>query len=198
MTSLLKILILISTLTTTSYALSCTQCVSVFSSTCSGDKVTCPFGSFCGSINMEIIIGGFPINLLIRDCMASPDCDLKASMSINYGQVKRVTSCCDTDNCTPTIPAFSAKSSKPNGVVCRIPAPSGLSNWFSNANTIQCRGDEDVCVLQKSKLSGSTSISIDTRACGTRTICDLSDHLYDFDGISVEFQYICSKDKEEF
>ncbi|XP_056398159.1 phospholipase A2 inhibitor and Ly6/PLAUR domain-containing protein-like [Hyla sarda] len=194
MISLTGILSLLSALAATSYALSCTQCVSTTSYSCSGSSVTCPPGYRCGSAYTESSVSGERVSVsLFRACIASHECNFNGSLSIQHGKAKRVTSCCNTNHCTPTIPPFPTQSSDPNGVVCRS-CISADSTWCYTSDTIQCTGDENMCLLQTTKIRGSVSASTAVRGCGTKSLCDLGGQLPDISGLSLKTEFICTSD----
>ncbi|KAM3923136.1 phospholipase A2 inhibitor and Ly6/PLAUR domain-containing protein-like [Leptodactylus fuscus] len=190
MTSLIRILSLLSALTATSSALSCTECRST--TTCSGYDVTCPPGSFCGSSYSETTaVDGTRIQNLVRTCLPSNSCDYKGSISIKQLQVRTVTSCCSTNYCTPSLPPLPKQNSKPNGVTC----PSCLATnatWCDTSDTIQCTGDENICSLQTTNITGSFSLSTAIRGCATKSICDLGGLSEKIDGLSVDIKFTCT------
>ncbi|XP_056399867.1 phospholipase A2 inhibitor and Ly6/PLAUR domain-containing protein-like [Hyla sarda] len=171
MISLTGILSLLSALAATSYALSCTQCASQ-SKTCSdGIIVTCQSGYKCGSIYSETTAGLSGVNFayLLRSCLPSSECNFKGSITNLQQKTRMVTSCCETDNCIPTIPALPTQSSDPNGVVCRS-CFSGDSTWCYTSDTIKCTGDENMCLLQSTQTTGLTTA---IRGCATKSYCEL-------------------------
>ncbi|XP_056399866.1 uncharacterized protein LOC130294278 [Hyla sarda] len=191
MISLTGILSLLSALAATSYALSCTQCVSITSSSCSGSSVTCPSGEQCGSVYTETMAGGMTTTSIVRSCVPSSECNFKGGIGFQHGKINMVSSCCNTDNCNPTMPSFPTQRSNPNGVVCRS-CISADSTWCYTPDTIQCTGDQNMCLLQTSKMSGSASSSTALRGCATKSICDLGSKSQSIGGLSVEAKYICT------
>ncbi|XP_075134060.1 phospholipase A2 inhibitor and Ly6/PLAUR domain-containing protein-like [Leptodactylus fuscus] len=192
MTSLIRILSLLSALTATSAALSCPECRSETSS-CYGSSVTCPSDSVCGSRYTEASIGG--VRSLHRTCVLSTECNFKGTLSLQQrhirGHLVIVTSCCNTDHCTPEIPALPTKSSNPNGVVCRS-CMSSDSTWCYTSDTMRCTGDENMCLLQTNKVTGSFSLSTAIRGCATKSICDLGGLSEKIDGLSVDIKFTCT------
>ncbi|XP_077116217.1 uncharacterized protein LOC143770462 [Ranitomeya variabilis] len=191
MSSLFGIFGLFLTLTATSDALSCTQCMST-SSSCSGDSMTCPSGHVCASRYSESIVGGARTKMLFRVCTPSSECTTNGSISTSQLQIRMAVSCCDTDNCTPNLPALPAKSTNPNGLVCRS-CISADSTWCYTPDTVQCTGDENMCLLQSTKISGSAaSSSTAIRGCATKSICDLSSKTETIGGLSVDVNTYCT------
>ncbi|KAG8550053.1 hypothetical protein GDO81_029180 [Engystomops pustulosus] len=56
MTSMIVILSLLAALIVTGHGLSCTQCTSMTTSSCSGERRTCPSDTLCGSSYSETVI----------------------------------------------------------------------------------------------------------------------------------------------
>ncbi|XP_073511830.1 phospholipase A2 inhibitor and Ly6/PLAUR domain-containing protein-like [Phyllobates terribilis] len=190
MTSLIGILSLFSALAAISNALTCTQCVST-SASCSGSSVTCPSGSTCGSSYTETVVGGATQVSFIRSCIPPAECNYNGSLSIPQGYVRMGISCCNSDDCTPTTPSLPARSSTLNGQVCRT-CISADSTWCYTSDTVQCTGDENMCLLQTTKITGSQSVSTALRGCSTKSICDLGSQSQTVSGMSLKVKFICT------
>ncbi|KAM3923434.1 phospholipase A2 inhibitor and Ly6/PLAUR domain-containing protein-like [Leptodactylus fuscus] len=189
MTPLLGILSLLLALAVTGDALSCRQCSS-FTSTCTGSSVACPAGSLCGSTYTETSVGGSTsAQSLIMTCTPSSQCHFNGSLSMLQGRVRMVTSCCSTDNCVPTIPALPAIGSNPNGLVCRS-CVSASSTWCYTSDTVQCTGDENMCLLQTTEIKGTLSTAI--RGCTTKSLCDLGSQSQTIQGVTTNVKFICT------
>ncbi|XP_056398160.1 phospholipase A2 inhibitor 25 kDa subunit-like [Hyla sarda] len=191
MISLTGILSLLSALAATSYALSCTVCQSLTSSSCSGVSVTCPSGEQCGSSYTETIFDGVNTKVFVRRCMSISECRFIGTVSLNKVQTKKVHSCCNTDDCTPSIASFPAKSSEPNELICPS-CVSITSASCSSSETVQCRGDETECLLQATTVTGLQSGSSALRGCATKSICDLGSQSQSADGVTTEVKFICT------
>ncbi|KAG8550144.1 hypothetical protein GDO81_028170 [Engystomops pustulosus] len=193
MTSLLAIVSLLSALTATGSALSCTECMSLTSSSCSGSSVTCPPGYLCASDYAEIEAAGQKISSVMRSCAPSSECNLKGSVSMTYGKARSAMSCCSTDNCTPTLPSLPTRDSTPNGVTCRSCA-SADSTWCYTSDTIQCNGDENMCILQTTQMTGSMSLSSALRGCATKSLCDFGSRSKTIEGATISVKATCTSD----
>ncbi|XP_073425944.1 phospholipase A2 inhibitor and Ly6/PLAUR domain-containing protein-like [Dendrobates tinctorius] len=190
MSSLIGILSLLSTLSATSYALSCTQCSSA-SASCTGSSVTCRSGYMCGSSYTETAVGATTQESFIRSCIASSECSFSGSLSIQNGYIRMGISCCNSDNCDPVTPSLPSRSSNLNGQVCRT-CISADSTWCYTSDTLNCTGDENMCLLETTKISGSESSSVAIRGCATKSICDLGSQSQTVGDISVEVKFICT------
>ncbi|KAG8550147.1 hypothetical protein GDO81_028171 [Engystomops pustulosus] len=189
MASLVKILCLLSALTATSSALSCTVCASATSSSCSGNSITCPSGSSCGSTYTVAKSGGTTAVSLIRACTLTSQCSFNGSISMVQATIKTGISCCDTDNCTPILPTVPTPSSNSNGVTCRS-CITADSTWCYTSDTIQCTGDENMCLLQSTEISGELSTAI--RGCSTKSFCDLGSQSTSVGGVTTNVKFICT------
>ncbi|XP_075183195.1 phospholipase A2 inhibitor 25 kDa subunit-like [Anomaloglossus baeobatrachus] len=191
MSSLFGILSLLAAFSAKSYALDCTQCVSTYTS-CSGISVTCPSGALCASSYTETDAGGTTKVSFIRSCGSSTDCGFQGSLSIPEGQIRMGISCCSSsDNCTPDTPSLPAQSSTPNGQVCQH-CVSATSTYCSSSNTMQCTGNENMCLLESTKMSGSTTSSSAIRGCATKSICDLGSQSQTTGDLTVDVKFTCS------
>ncbi|KAM4015094.1 phospholipase A2 inhibitor and Ly6/PLAUR domain-containing protein-like [Anomaloglossus baeobatrachus] len=190
MSSLIGLLSLLLTIAATSYALSCTECMSP-SSTCSGNSGTCPSGQVCGTAYLETTKGGKKTEFVMRSCTPSSECNIKGSTSTAEAQLRMVTSCCNTDNCSPSSLELPAKGTNLNGLVCRS-CVSDDSTWCYTPDTVQCTGDENMCLLQSTKMSGSASKSAAYRGCATKSICDLGSTSKTIGSLLIEEKTICT------
>ncbi|XP_075135274.1 phospholipase A2 inhibitor 25 kDa subunit-like [Leptodactylus fuscus] len=191
MSSLTAILSLLFALAARSAALSCIECTESTGSSCTGNSVTCPSGSVCGSMYKETLIGKIKITVFERKCMASEYCNFKGSMVAEKAHVKLATSCCNTDDCTPTIPPFPAKNSNPNGLVCKT-CISADSLWCESSDTVQCTGDENMCVFKTKKETGPNPVSTAIRGCATKSVCDLGSLSIKNAKSSTEIKFSCT------
>ncbi|XP_071969168.1 uncharacterized protein [Engystomops pustulosus] len=192
MTSLPRIVSLLLVLTAKSAALLCTECMSLTSSSCSGSSVTCPVDYVCQAEYMETD----GIKTVIRTCAPSSECSMNGSMSTIYGKVRTIILCCSVDNCTPSPPSLPTPVSTPNGVTCRS-CMSADSTWCDTSDTIQCTGDEDMCFLRTTQLTGSKSMDDGQsalRGCATKSLCDFGSRSKTIQGATISSNYICTSD----
>ncbi|KAG8548771.1 hypothetical protein GDO81_024262 [Engystomops pustulosus] len=173
MTSLMGIISLLSALKATCDGLSCTQCESRTSTSCTGISVTCSPGYYCGSELSEIISGSGYTSIYSRRCTFQSLCDLKFSISTGHERSRSIALCCDTDYCSSTIPPMPPFNANPNGVVCAS-CDSIITPGCNTSETIQCNGDANICFHQFVK-NGSTCENCWKRMC-TRSLCDYFRH----------------------
>ncbi|XP_075183519.1 phospholipase A2 inhibitor NAI-like [Anomaloglossus baeobatrachus] len=188
MGSLVGILSLLLALAATSSALSCTQCVSA-STFCWGASKSCPLGSVCASTYTKTVAGEKTTEFFIRSCEPSSECDFNGSITLQYGNISMVTSCCDTDNCIPKTQPLPKKGTDPNGLVCR--SCVSASAWCYTSDTIQCTGNETMCIFRSTKVTGSSS-SIALRGCATKSMCDLGSWSQNVNNVSIEVKDVCT------
>ncbi|KAG8548189.1 hypothetical protein GDO81_026222 [Engystomops pustulosus] len=83
-----------------------------------------------------------------------------------------VTSCCDTDNCTPSSSEFQQmlENLSHNGLVCPT-CSRYASTWCEPSDTVQCRGEQDMYFSEiiYSKVIGQ--ISTFNKGCATKATC---------------------------
>uniref|UniRef100_A0A803JKN1 UPAR/Ly6 domain-containing protein n=1 Tax=Xenopus tropicalis TaxID=8364 RepID=A0A803JKN1_XENTR len=92
-------------------------------------------------------------------CIPHNQCDKSGSIRIPNGKIKRGISCCYTDDCTPPTPTLPADNNTVNGLVCRTCA-SADSAWCYTSDTMQCTGDENMCLLQTTEIKGKIFICL--------------------------------------
>ncbi|XP_069802577.1 phospholipase A2 inhibitor and Ly6/PLAUR domain-containing protein-like [Dendropsophus ebraccatus] len=173
-------------------SLSCTVCLVQGATSCSGNNVTCPPGRVCGSthtLNMED--GMKKSEFSGRSCVPEDQCQGPGSFSTYNSQAKKGFSCCYTDNCTPSPPVLPPDNTKENGVTCPTCTADGV-DWCDTNRTMRCTGDETMCIVQYSKMSGNLSRESILRGCATPTICNIGNQTVITDGISAEVQITCT------
>ncbi|KAM4652878.1 phospholipase A2 inhibitor and Ly6/PLAUR domain-containing protein-like [Discoglossus pictus] len=168
MISHLVLLFVLSEIATPGYSLSCTECQGT--SSCTGSSVTCTTGQVCLSLYISSSVGGVSIESFSRSCGLQSECNIQRSLSNSDLKMKYGSSCCNTDNCTPSTPTLPSDSSQLNGQVCQS-CVSASSTWCYSGSTVKCTGNETMCALQSTSLSGSQAA---IRGCATKSICDLS------------------------
>lgn len=155
--------------------------------------MTCASGQVCASQYTETIAGGQMIPSSAKSCQPASKCGMKGSISIQGGDIRTVTACCDTDGCTPALPPLPTKSYDDNGLVCRS-CVSADSTWCYTSDTLPCTGDENMCLLQTTQLTGPVSTSVAVRGCATKSICDLGSQSQSVGDLSIKVQFICTSD----
>lgn len=165
------------------YTLSCSECTDL--TNCSGPNVTCTSGSVCVTSYTESTVGGSKSTRYIRSCTPPSQCDQTGSISTLYGNTKMSTSCCAFDNCSSSILPVPSVSSQPNGVTCPT-CQSSSSVWCYKEQTVQCTGNETVCVLYSTNIKGQSSA---IRGCTQPSACN--NQTYTIGGQSIVYQSIC-------
>ncbi|CAH2318621.1 Hypothetical predicted protein [Pelobates cultripes] len=162
--------------------LSCVDCVSSISSTCTGNTMTCPAGTVCGSQYNITSSGGKTSQIFSRTCIQKSRCYTNGSFTFSGGRTKIGTSCCYTYNCTPSIPVLPGDSTQSNGLTC----PS------STSNNIKCTGTENICLQQTTTITGSQSNPNAFRGCTTQSICDAETQLIDTSQPRTSVKFTCA------
>ncbi|XP_053308590.1 phospholipase A2 inhibitor gamma subunit B-like isoform X1 [Spea bombifrons] len=183
----------LSALLSTCYSLSCTKCFSLTTDFCTGPSITCPADQVCASSYTITIARGVRVSQVYsRDCVAKQYCTMKGSMGFAQNSRSSMSiTCCSTDNCEPPQPTLPAENNWANGLVCRsCISPDSL--WCYTDDTIRCTGDENMCLLQTTKIIGSVSSSIALRGCATKNICDFGRQAVTTDQVSININFQCT------
>ncbi|XP_040277284.1 uncharacterized protein LOC120992389 [Bufo bufo] len=138
-----------------------------------------------------------PLCKMMADILAwtyecASECNFLGSMRLQQLQIRMNTLCYGHPNCT--VNGYSpTENSTLNGLGC----PSCLSDnstWCYTDETIQCRGDETMCLLlQTTQESGSMSTSTAFRGCTTKSFCDLGSQSQNETGSSTEVKFNCTR-----
>lgn len=177
----------LSALVTPGDALSCQVCTSSSAESCDASSVTCPEDFVCASSYSLTNTHGAIFAML---CAPRHHCDSPGSISASNGRIRRTTTCCYTDNCTPPHPVLPDRNFQPNGLTCQT-CLSVYSKWCSSLRTIDCAGDEDACLLQTSEYYAPIRKSVAVRGCATKSICSLGTQWIQFGTLKMKFTYSC-------
>ncbi|KAM8927840.1 phospholipase A2 inhibitor NAI-like [Pelodytes ibericus] len=199
MNALVGFVCLLSAVVATGSALSCIDCVKLGGSSCSGKSKICPAGSVCGSQYTSVQSGLEKAEVFVRTCILESMCTLNASITFDSGTAKLGSSCCSTENCAPKFPVLPAVSSQGNGVIC----PTCISDdpdSCSTEKTMECTGDETVCVFQTTKITGELNIPVDLkhyfpvalRGCATKSVCDLININLKQRDVALDVNFLCT------
>ncbi|KAM8927845.1 phospholipase A2 inhibitor NAI-like [Pelodytes ibericus] len=183
---------IISALTATGYALSCIQCASINDMQCSGPSVVCqaPQDACMSSYTMttmgEMEIG----KIFARSCETRFACQNTGSISMPNGRIKQGSSCCFSDNCTPTSPRFPTEKQEKNGVKC--PGCYALnSNKCSFEYTMECVGDEIKCINHTETTLGEIQSSVALQGCATKELCNIKNQELQFGNTKTKVEISC-------
>ncbi|KAG8540828.1 hypothetical protein GDO81_030244, partial [Engystomops pustulosus] len=123
-----------------------------------------------------------------RSCLPSSQCDINGSFTMKQGTSRLANTCCRSDSCTPTVPELPAISTAANGVVCPSCISVG-SSWCDMVDTMQCTGDEKMCIAQTTD-TGSFKVAF--RGCATKTLCDIGDQSETIRGVTTKTNLTCT------
>ncbi|XP_072011133.1 phospholipase A2 inhibitor gamma subunit B-like [Engystomops pustulosus] len=178
---------ILSALVTSGDALSCKVCTSANTNSCNASSVVCPEDYACASsYTLTNTHGG----IFSRSCAPRHHCDTPGSISASNGRLRRSTTCCYTDHCTPPPPTLPDADFQPNGLSCQT-CLSLYSRWCSSKLTIDCTGEEDACLLQTSDYYAPVRRSVAVRGCATKSICSLGTQWIQFGDLKMRFKYSC-------
>uniref|UniRef100_A0A8C5PIR5 UPAR/Ly6 domain-containing protein n=1 Tax=Leptobrachium leishanense TaxID=445787 RepID=A0A8C5PIR5_9ANUR len=192
MRSVLGFLAVLLALVSAGQALSCIQCVSFGNRSCDGLSVSCRLDNVCGA-SYTVTTSGFSVvsRIYMRVCVPKNQCNLQGSVSVINVMSRFGGSCCNTDNCTPDLPTLPAVNTTFNGLVCRT-CVSADSDWCYTKDTVQCTGNENMCLLQTTSITGEVSMNTALRGCTTKSLCDLSQHTAEYAGQKLDVRFICT------
>ncbi|KAG8433726.1 hypothetical protein GDO86_012181 [Hymenochirus boettgeri] len=192
MSFLLGILYVLSAFAATGYSLSCTTCSSLESTACEGPSMTCLPDNVCGSTHVIATAFGVPvINQFTMSCVPRYHCNGTGSISNSVSKIKVGVSCCHTDNCTSPIPTLPEDSIELNGIVCPSCSVVGSLSCDST-DTVQCTGDENLCVSQATEVTGNTTSRTLFLGCATRSYCDIGTISTTTSNVTVDIRITCT------
>ncbi|XP_063293156.1 phospholipase A2 inhibitor and Ly6/PLAUR domain-containing protein-like isoform X1 [Pelobates fuscus] len=196
MGSILGFLCMLSVLISTGYPLSCIKCVNIKGGSCTGSSVTCASDQVCMSSYGESSIEGIKVSeVFLRDCAPTSYCDFEGSITVESNlKTKMGISCCSTDHCTTPMPKLPTDKTEPNGLSCRVCLTTD-SDWCTSSKTIDCTGDENMCILQSSKIIGPQNVTTAFRGCTTKNVCQFSSSTQSFDSLTMESTIQCTATK---
>ncbi|KAM5131909.1 uncharacterized protein ACMZJ9_018721 [Mantella aurantiaca] len=169
-------------------SLSCMECTSTITTSCTGPTITCPSGSVCGVTYISTREGNTRRTTYAMTCTSESQCFKSGGASFPLGREMKIgTSCCNTHKCIPTLPSLPVNNSVSNGVTC----PS-CESVDPNRCAMQCTGDENAC-LHQTVYTGEVVRETKTfYGCTTKSICDLGNLCYSVIGIPIEIQFNCT------
>ncbi|XP_068099406.1 vitellogenin-2-like [Hyperolius riggenbachi] len=147
MSSLFGIVSILLALVASGHALSCTNCHSTTSTSCTGPTTTCPKGFVCAAAFLQTSDGKISY---VRSCTRIKNCNFNGSITTSEVSIKGAVSCCSTEDCTPTLPTLPKSNSTANGAECNS-CFSNDGNSCTKSETVKCTGDEDHCLSQTFK-----------------------------------------------
>ncbi|XP_044134626.1 phospholipase A2 inhibitor NAI-like [Bufo gargarizans] len=131
-------------------------------------------------------------DILARTYKCASECNFLGSIRLQQLQISMGTICYSDPECT-MIGNLPTENSPLNGLGC----PSCLSvnsTWCHTDETLQCRGDETMCLLlQTTQESGSMSTSTAFRGCATMSMCDLGSQSQNKTGSFTEVKINCTR-----
>ncbi|KAM8927841.1 uncharacterized protein RCH25_008148 [Pelodytes ibericus] len=164
MNSPLGFLCVLFALVATGHSLNCTQCISSSGTSCTGSQISCANANdLCSSSLSVTTATSGTSRTFTRTCSPTNQCDTTGSLTFLYGNVKVGTSCCSANNCTPAIPTLPGDYTQVNSLTCRT-CYVGNNNYCYTGETIQCKGNETLCLRMSSVLS-ATGHSLNCTEC---------------------------------
>ncbi|XP_063292127.1 phospholipase A2 inhibitor and Ly6/PLAUR domain-containing protein-like [Pelobates fuscus] len=193
MVYILTVICILSSVTASGFCLSCTQCVNLNGTQCSGKAVSCPSDEYtCLSAYGVTFMGNKEVaHVFLRLCENRSLCNQFGSIGFSSGRIKSRTTCCFSDNCTPPMPTFPVEVTRKNGLTCQT-CISMATNSCIPTTTMACSGDETRCITQAiTSMSGTISSTMALRGCSTKEICEGIQEV-DVENFKYSAQVTCS------
>ncbi|KAM9299497.1 phospholipase A2 inhibitor gamma subunit B-like [Gastrophryne carolinensis] len=127
----------------------------------------------------------------VMACSPREQCDTQGSVSIPHGKIKRSTTCCYSDNCTPETPQLSEDDPNDNGLICATCVSANSDSCYPE-NTMRCTGKENMCLLQTTYTYAPVQSTIALRGCATKSLCDLGTQKVSFGQVNMTMKFKCS------
>ncbi|XP_073457842.1 phospholipase A2 inhibitor and Ly6/PLAUR domain-containing protein-like [Aquarana catesbeiana] len=181
---------ILSALSRHSYAISCRECSSTGSTSCTGTIVSCAPNFVCMSLSRT-----HPEEKerteFTRKCGDKHLCGKSGVFAITNQKHKFSITCCESDGCTPPIPNLPLSNNTENGKNCPYCVSTNDRSCSDTGNMV-CTGDENICGLFKMEASvepyGTTDI---VRGCVSKGFCDLGTWTMKSKHNNVKVEAIC-------
>ncbi|KAM5132670.1 phospholipase A2 inhibitor NAI-like [Mantella aurantiaca] len=129
--------------------------------------------------------------MYVMSCVPQDKCGVSGSATIASKEIKMGISCCSGDLCTPSLPTLPRVNTVSNGLTCRSCISEESTSCYTS-DTMQCTGDQNMCMLQTVQLSGVASGSSAMRGCATKSLCNLGSHSFRAQGLSGDIRFVCT------
>ncbi|XP_069804310.1 uncharacterized protein [Dendropsophus ebraccatus] len=185
-----RLLCFLAPLIVTGYALSCTSCASLGTSSpsCTSTVVMqCSSSELCSTLYRETSQNGRALYDIIRSCTEREKCGMVGGLSYLTYNMTLGIGCCSTDGCTPFLPQLTQDASVSNGVQCGTCSSSQSTSCQTTGN-IMCHGNETQCVTYSQNGSDFSSVY---RGCGSPSLCEVRHYTTNALGFTVDHSFTC-------
>ncbi|KAM4704495.1 phospholipase A2 inhibitor NAI-like [Rhinophrynus dorsalis] len=175
------------------YSLTCTQCISMDGSQCTGPSVSCASSDYaCTSSYTVTIMGSIETSKqFVRVCEKKTNCGKAGSVTIPGGRIRSVSTCCYTDNCTPIEPVFPHEKTGKNGIKCD--GCIAINSRTCETDTkVECSGNEDMCITQISTVSGRLTTVTAVRGCASKEVCEVGNQNIELENVKMNIDTTCT------
>ncbi|XP_075183285.1 uncharacterized protein LOC142255714 [Anomaloglossus baeobatrachus] len=183
-----------SALAATGQGLKCYTCSGLNSDYCLLPTYSsCPAGNVCASRYRITVSGNFIFQFFNRFCAQPSQCNATGTFSTSSDISERMaTTCCSEDLCTPEKPIVPDVSLTPNGLTC--PICSLLRSSCENLRTLNCAGDQTMCLLEtRKKTTGSVTVTSIDRGCASEGFCYKGNESSTYGTVHTETTYSCTR-----
>ncbi|XP_075047318.1 phospholipase A2 inhibitor and Ly6/PLAUR domain-containing protein-like isoform X2 [Mixophyes fleayi] len=154
--------------------------------------MTCPMDKACGASHTKA--NAYGVKLIDRyemSCVPLDQCNTAGIASFSNGNMKRSTTCCNTDNCTPPTPTLPDDNSQANGLICPKCISYDSDSCYTK-DTMECTGNENMCLHQIYKIDVPYSHTFAFRGCASKSICSISTHSATYRDMNVNISNLCT------
>ncbi|KAM4703024.1 phospholipase A2 inhibitor and Ly6/PLAUR domain-containing protein-like [Rhinophrynus dorsalis] len=198
MNSAIALASVLSVIITTGNSLSCIQCSGFSDIPCTGSSQNCSSSNdVCATTRIRNT--GYLWNsfYFIRSCINTTECGKSGTVSSLYVKTSSSTTCCNTDNCTPSIPSMPVENNTANGLAC----PSYIETILEPCdikNHTQCTGDQNYCIRYSTSTTlGSTKSSLLFGGCATENVCSTTTSYISAPGMTMEVKRSCNNNASD-
>ncbi|XP_069496945.1 phospholipase A2 inhibitor gamma subunit B-like [Ambystoma mexicanum] len=193
MRTALPIACILTALLAEGYARQCLTCAGLSPAMCIGTVQTCATrDDVCMASYTTRIISNLPVREFTRMCGQAIFCKIDQTMTAPSMTIRKSTTCCTSDTCTPPEPKEPvAPDTKENGVTCH--ACSAQDYYCDTKEKMKCTGSETRCSRYALKTEQGSKVSqIALRGCASENFCAVGSSSKGIGGTSITIDMACT------
>ncbi|KAJ1132796.1 hypothetical protein NDU88_011097 [Pleurodeles waltl] len=190
----LPIACILATLLTEGYARQCNTCFGLNPAMCIGSVQTCASSDdVCMATYTSEKVGPLEATTFIRMCGKASSCKQDQTLTTAGYAMRRSTTCCTSDNCTPPVPTLPpAPEAKENGVVCRACYANDAS-YCDTKTEMKCTGSENKCARYAiTSTKDSKTVQSALRGCASHQFCEVGSSSSTAAGFTTKSDMACT------
>lgn len=190
----LPIACILATLLAEGYARQCQTCFGLSPALCAGSVLSCASSEdVCMSTYNSVKVGLLDSTQFYRMCGKSSACKQGQTLTTTGYTMRRSTTCCSSDNCTPPTPTLPpAPETQENGVVCRS-CYAGDASYCDTKAEMKCTGSENKCArysITSTKDSKTSQYAV--RGCASQQFCEAGSGSSTIAGVTMTSDMVCT------